>query len=177
MFSRYMHLILTFLLSSANAMHGIYKRRRKKTPPNRKTTCLPELIAYFYLFNISKKKLVELHHRFTRINPSIRMCILFWLLRFFVVLEIAAISLIPLLKCVSVLSSALWTPQTALPLILLVSVSFHFLAISSFHLCILFHHVNHFVWDSQIFDCTSANVAFRHTPEPVTILQNSNKSF
>lgn len=86
-------------------------------------------------------------------------------------MEIAAtIALSSLLKCISIAGIAALWPTTLLSLVHLIASSFHLLAIARLDLGILFDHVDHFVWDAQVFDGTAANVALRHTPKFVTVL-------
>lgn len=107
-----------------------------------------------------------------------RMCLFRSLILFgwwwFLMLEIATIiALISLLKGISILI-ATWLAST-LPLIRLISSTFHLLAISCFHLCIFFYHIDHLVWDTQILDCAASDIAFGHTPKSITILNNNTK--
>jgi hypothetical protein len=57
-------------------------------------------------------------------------------------------------------------------LVVVVSVALVHLASSHLVLNILFDEVDNFIWDSEVFDRTAADVAFVHSPETVAILQS-----
>ena len=35
---------------------------------------------------------------------------------------------------------------------------------------VLLNHINHFIWDAEIFYCTATDVTLRHAPEAITVL-------
>jgi hypothetical protein len=45
------------------------------------------------------------------------------------------------------------------------------------HHAVVFHHVNDFIGNSQVLDGASPHIAFRHSPEAITILSKKKEEF
>lgn len=108
------------------------------------------------------------------------LCSLEWL--FVLIVEVAAIgaatsgaaaaaaaTALAALVAAAVLSAA----TVVLALVLLESAALGLLPVAGSHLCILFHHIDHFVRNTKVFDCAAADVAFGHAPKLVTILEGN----
>lgn len=97
------------------------------------------------------------------------------LLFLFFILE-GAIALASLLECITIATGiAALLPAALLTIVLLVAAALHLLPIARFDLCIFLHHIDDLVRNSQILDGAAPDVAFRHTPKFIAILQRTNK--